>query len=875
MALYRYWGKAVRDNDNGSVNCHLLPYHCLDVASVAAYWWDHAPALRKQFCRGYSEQKYRGWLLFFVALHDLGKWDIRFQAKCWSAWTALNPEQAGGKAAGTKWDHGLGGLYWFKKDFDSDDDYDGSLISFNLHPKQQWLFWMEAVAGHHGYIYRHTDTDIAELALPFSQKSPGEKDKQARLAWVDALAALFLHPADLSLNDDPPDCSPLLAGFCSVSDWLGSWSTEDTFCYQSEPAPLDEYFSRRYTVDAPAVLQRSGLLGIVNPWRGLAGLLDKGQQPRQLQTLVDDLPQQPGLTIIEAPTGSGKTETALAYAWRLLASGNADSIIFALPTQATANAMLNRLEKLAVRLFKHPNLILAHGHSRLSSDFAAIKSRAKNVQDEEAWVQCCEWLSRSNKRAFLGQIGVCTIDQVLISVLPVKHRFIRGFGIGRSILLVDEVHAYDTYMHNLLAEVLRQQYLVGQSALLLSATLPVGLKQRLLATYGNKNTVPPSVEYPLVTWQQQEQWRCFDLNATPQHLPTPFNLNIDRRYLPDMQPDDELLQEMIAAAQSGAQVCFICNLVDVAQQVYQQLCASTELEIILFHSRFTLIDREKKERRTLDYFGASGDRSCGRILVATQVVEQSLDVDFDWLMTQHCPADLLFQRAGRLHRHFRPSRPQGCQQPVLTVILPPTDDYGNSNYIYTNTRAMWRTQQLLERLDQSPLVFPQAYRDWIDDVYQDDSEDEEPTWVAEGMERFANQELAKRYNARLVLNQAAQVIPFADDDSHIRAVTRDGEMSLPLIPYVATTSGRQLLNGQIFDSLPEFSMPEELALNRVNVPGSWQRKFRLEPDQDGVVWLAGTIQQNQWIAEITDCRLVYSEEVGMTAGNINPQGGVS
>ncbi|MDH2069550.1 CRISPR-associated helicase/endonuclease Cas3 [Pantoea sp. GD03673] len=473
-------------------------------------------------------------------------------------------------------------------------------------------------------------------------------------------------------------------------------------------------------------------------------------------------------------------------------------------------------------------------------------------------------MSRSNKRAFLGQIGVCTIDQVLISVLPVRHRFIRGFGVTRSVLLVDEVHAYDTYMHSLLEEVLRQQAKAGQSALLLSATLPASLKQRLLKTYGNSATSSPSDEYPLVIWQHQDRHLCFDLSATPEHLPPVVQLNIECCYLNEMEPDAGLLEQMIVAAEAGAQVCLICNLVDVAQRVYQQLRASTALEIILFHSRFTLIDRSHKEDLTLRYFGASGDRSVGRILVATQVVEQSLDVDFDWLITQLCPVDLLFQRAGRLHRHSRQCRPESYQQPKLTVLLPTNHDYGKSHYVYTNTRAMWRTQQRLEQLGQSALCFPQAYRLWIDDVYRDETDEPEPDWVTEGLERFESAEQSKRYNARLSLNQATRVTPFTDDDVHIRAVTRDGEMSLPLIPYVETARGKQLCDRQYLSQLSEFSLPEALALNRVNVPEGWQRRFRLEPDDEGVVWVGGTLHEEQWIAETADYRLVYSKEVGMS-----------
>jgi CRISPR-associated endonuclease/helicase Cas3 len=130
------------------------------------------------------------------------------------------------------------------------------------------------------------------------------------------------------------------------------------------------------------------------------------------------------LAIVEAPTGSGKTEMALAYAWRLLEKGIAEGIVFELPTQATANKMYDRLTPLAVEIFKdHPNLLLAHGNARFNEKFIAIKKTAQSVQNEgEAWVQCCQWLSQSRKRVFLAQIGVCTVDQVLIAVLPVRHR---------------------------------------------------------------------------------------------------------------------------------------------------------------------------------------------------------------------------------------------------------------------------------------------------------------------------------------------------------------------------------------------------------------------------------------------------------------------
>src|SRR5690606_27841582 len=144
-------------------------------------------------------------------------------------------------------------------------------------------------------------------------------------------------------------------------------------------------------------------------------------------------------------------------------------------------------------------------------------------------------------------------------------------------------------------------------------------------------------------------------------LPSTFSVQLKPRYSKEADPDLALLDDLVAAACKGAQVCLICNRVDVAQQAYKTLQSMVpeSIELQLFHARFTLLDRRSKEERALASFGKNKNRNIGRILVATQVVEQSLDVDFDWLVTQICPVDLLFQRLGRLHRHSTNSRPPG------------------------------------------------------------------------------------------------------------------------------------------------------------------------------------------------------------------------
>jgi len=864
---YLYWGKVKSDSGNDNKVCHLLIYHALDVAAVAARWWDTSPVVQNLLTPpGENKKIIRAWLLFFIALHDIGKFEIRFQAKQLAVWQQLNPQRKGRYPSleqCRKFPHGPGGLFLFWQDRLKTEEEDA--------PQYSWVPWLEAVCGHHGFIMPLSEVIAIDqpveseyaFDLPFSLRCWAGADRLAREAFIAEMAALFLHPVGLTLEDIPPLPGAALAGFCSVSDWLGSWSSEDTFLCCTDILPAADYFNQRYEQDAVKVLARSGVLSQAQRYSGIAALLKENYQPRQLQVLVDSLPASAGLTLIEAPTGSGKTETALAYAWRLIDAGLAESIVFALPTQATANAMLTRLDTLADKFFRQGNLTLAHGAAKFNQQFTGIKSRVSApLNDEEGWTQCCEWIAQSNKRAFLAQIGVCTVDQVLTAVLPVKHRFIRSFGLTRSVVIIDEVHACDTYMYGLLTAMLEAQYRSGGSAILLSATLPATQKQQLLQSYGAQEPVSSTECYPLVSWQRGAEQHSFDLTAFPEQLPPDFQITLTPYYLADMQPNDALLERMIAAAESGAQVCLICNLVQVAQQVYQRLLEMTQLEVMLFHARYSLTDRAKKERAILDCFGPDGDRRCGRILVATQVIEQSLDVDFDLLLIQLCPVDLLFQRLGRLHRHKR-ARPVGFEQPQAIVLLPTKADYGHSGLIYANTLVMWRTQGFIEALNGKGLTFPAAYRQWIEPIYQPELTGDEPQWVNEGYDAFLEAMEVSRYSANYMLAQAKTPKLYKDNDQHIRAVTREGEMSLSVMPFIRQAAGRQLLDGRIFESLSDEERSEALAMNRVNVPRSWERYCPQAVEDKEHIWLAGEACAEGWRLVVESGVFTYSETAGM------------
>jgi len=781
------------------------------------------------------------WLLFFVALHDYGKFDVRFQLRVKPIWQALYPY------AGTydvlpsiqeckSYYHGEGGLSWFMQDHEklisSGAASTGEGLSFldmldvsDSGQWSSWKLWIEAVTGHHGHI--QSADYVSETSLPpMCDRRLVVVDREARNEWLSALEQLLLKPVGLSLSDSPPTYSQIflktfLAGFCSVVDWLGSRCDETNFTFCGEPRDLREYFEERRANDARRVLELAGIVGHPRQYSSVGALLKVDQQPRSLQTLVDSLPQESGLTLVEAPTGSGKTEAALAYAWRLILAGLADSIVFALPSQATANAMLGRLQRMASILFdEHPNLLLAHGSARFNKDFSRIKHAVlEGCEKEDGWVQCSQWLAESRKRVFLGQVGVCTIDQVLISVLPVRHRFVRGFGVGRSVLIVDEVHAYDAYMYGLLEEVLRQQKASGGAAILLSATLPEQQRQQLCTAWDamleQKKVNTP---YPLATWTSGDMTTCFELE--PAQLPQKLIIKVEPIRITDMIPGEALLRRVVAAAEAGAQVAIVCNLVDVAQGLARELRSMTKFPVDLFHARYCYSHRQEKELAAIRCFGPVGKRTTGRILVATQVVEQSLDVDFDWLITQLCPVDLLFQRMGRLHRHMRTNRSTGFEKPLCTVLLPNDANYGVHGVIYANTRVLWRTAEKLLSAPDGNIVFPGAYRDSIESVYQKDAWGNEPEEVEKGYEKFKYEiEEIKRYKARFMVDTAMN--PFSDTDENVTAVTRDGEMNLSVVPFCWTPQGRMLMDGKVFELLDEDQRLEALSLNSVGVPKSW------------------------------------------------------
>lgn len=849
--LLRYWGKA-----QAELAYHPFVYHSLDVMVVADEWLAASAVLRHRLLGASDSVRYRAWVGFFIALHDLGKLDVRFQAKAPKTLATLGIYPPGSwDRVITRFHHGIEGYRLASQELgdwlglDDEDDIDDAWDA--------WQAWMGAVAGHHGEIPSYCDdqdSSISSVPPPLRRT-----DRTIRQVWVHALAKLFLYPAGLSLQEPPPPVPSMLAGFCAVCDWLGSNADDGYFPYTPPDQSLEDYLASRRPV-AQRILQDAGLLRGCLPIGGM-GVVFPERQPRQVQCVVEQLAAAPGLVLMEAPTGSGKTEAALAHASRLLAAGVAESIVFALPTQATANAMLERLERIAPVLFPgdHPNLVLAHGKARFNPQFLELRQavQATTVQaEDEALVQCARWLAQSRKRSFLGQIGVCTVDQVLVSVLPVRHSFVRSFGVGRSVLIIDEVHAYDSYMYGLLGEVLRWQRQAGGSVVLLSATLPHHQRQRLVDCWDGDTLLEAQADYPLLTQLNAQGLQTF-LVADAQQPPR-REVAIELQESPGAYPDESVLSRLIHAAEAGARVVVIVNLVADAQRLTRELRGRTERPVDIFHSRYRFRDRQQREQEVLRLYDPT-TASRGRILVATQVVEQSLDLDFDWMVTQLCPADLLFQRLGRLHRHEL-SRPAAYAQAQCLVLLPSEEDFALHGVIYGDLRALWRTRQRLQRAS-GVIGFPEAYREWIESVYDQGSWPDEPQAISDAADEYWAEQCAKRAAALGLVKTFRN--PFNDDEQRVEAMTRDAEQSIALLMVLANQPAPTLLDGRKLADLGEWESAETLNLETLNVPERWQKWLAAELTDIGYVLALREVSAGVWVTETEQGELRYTQEFGL------------
>ncbi|WP_148862247.1 CRISPR-associated helicase Cas3' [Marinobacter fonticola] len=752
---YRYWGKArPSDGQSASVPCHLLPYHSLDVAAMGYLLM----APRQPRVQALAETvliepaQLQGIFTYCLSIHDLGKFSQSFQYQARPHTDFLITPGTGFRPA----QHAaLGLLLWKRSTAFTSNIVDACAWPDEQGPKgkarRALELFLGTAFGHHGEPVDIGRDETEAFFIP--------EDEQAALDFTIEAARLFKPDWPLRQMADPTWAEALkgiswhLAGLAVLADWLGSDQSQFPYCV--EPMPLDRYWCERALPQAQRQLDRLGFGEPPRPAPFPGVEVFFGFKPTPLQRWAEQvsLSDGPQLFILEDVTGAGKTEAANSLAHRLMAHGKAGGIYFGLPTMATSNAMYARLSGYYRRWFaddQTPNIVLAHGASQLHDTFRESLIPAQpddlNYGDDErsATAICNQWFADSRKRALLAEVGVGTVDQVLMSVLPFRHQALRLIGLSNKVLIVDEIHACDDYMLTLLGAVLECHAQQGGDAILLTATLPLSMRRQLIDAWhrglGRTAAVEPGeMAFPLATVVSREQ-----TTETPVETRASVEREVAVAQLDDQEQAVKLLVE---AAEAGQCACWIRNTVDDAIAAYEAIRGrvADPDKVLLFHSRFVMADRHAIENAALSRFGKasqSADRA-GRILIGTQVLEQSLDICMDVMISDLAPIDLLIQRAGRLQRHCRdaegnrnalPGGRDGRPAPVLHILAPPLSGPADHEWmrrflpgtaaVYRDHGRLWLTLRTL--VGEGGIRMPQCARHLIESVYGDSADETIP-----------------------------------------------------------------------------------------------------------------------------------------------------
>lgn len=730
-----YWLWAKVEKKTKPPKIHRLVYHLLDVAQTALALWQRGlnEIVRRQVAvwLGLDEDKAGRLIAFWAALHDLGKASPIFQAHPFHSYALQQVLTADLQAMGFKFPTSGGKIVSRHETIStwalSQQGQAGLLISETGLSSYIAARIAAVLGGHHGAWPTSEDLKPENL---WPAHYGVDKWDTVRVELVHALQAV-LRPPDQVTSD--LDTSPenalwvLLSGIVAIADWIGS--NEDFFEYKENVVNLRDYAELAACRAQRALCELGWLNQPASPQRMDFEQMF-GKTPRPLQTeaiqATADI-STPTLVILEAPTGIGKTEIALYLAQRWMWEGTQKGLYVAMPTTATSNQMFDRVtEFITTHYGTQVQPLLVHSQAELREQDITMNGDQEEAEtpEDDSRVRALAWFL-PRKRSLLVPFGVGTVDQALMSVLLTKHFFVRLSGLSHKVVIFDEVHAYDVYMSTLFKRLLEWLQAMGTSVIILSATLPENTRRELAAAYWGLNErearkiALPREDYPRLT--------CVAPQQPPQvkHLTPPPGRTLGLEWIP--RTPAEIATRLEDELHAGGCAAVVCNTIARAQAVYQAV-KDSELgyEVILFHARFPYFRRKQIEAEVLRKFGPrrnpvheNPERPPKAIVVATQVIEQSLDLDFDVMITDLAPMDLLLQRAGRLHRHDHREHPLPYRlligEPELRdglAVFERTDPYAGKE-IY----VLRRTYLALQKRAQPVITLPGDTEELIEQVY--------------------------------------------------------------------------------------------------------------------------------------------------------------
>ena len=617
------------------------------------------------------------------ALHDLGKVSPGFQLKYFQSTVVENyaPELAKHMASSYETDHAAVGA---------------AALNRLLGGRVELCQLARIVARHHGAIKKSFIDDHGGL---FGGRCWSEE----RSKLFDVFCEHYGHPCmdNLSANMEL-----FISGLLCVADWIGS----DEANFPAQGVPESEYMQR----SLDAVKACGFVLPSVHPSMSFFDVFQN--VAFDLQDRFAECVRQPGLYILEAPMGQGKTEAALYAAYKLLEQKKAEGIYFGLPTRLTSDRIHERVVQfLDTVSAERTGVRLAHGTAWLNEG-----SGGESLRAGMAW-------SSPRKRRLLFPFAVGTVDQALMAVLRVKHHFVRTYALAGKVVILDEVHSYDSYTLFLIQELIRQLLPLNTTIIVLSATLTNAQRAYLLQAAevlsGNAETCPENLEngldaYPLITGFADGGRIKMAADPPPSQA---YELSI-------ISNDNQSAARLaVHKAEQGNCVLCIANTVAQAQAWYdavQSQRSGDAFDVGLLHSRFPQNRRDELEAVWLDWLGKGCNRPNGCVLVATQVVEQSVDIDADVLITELAPIDALLQRMGRVWRHKQNVRIE--EKPEVYVVCDDLaasldrDDFvervGKANALVYPPYLLWTTYEMLS--NRTEIMLPDSIRNLLEEGHR-------------------------------------------------------------------------------------------------------------------------------------------------------------
>ncbi|MDY5786515.1 CRISPR-associated helicase Cas3', partial [Corynebacterium sp.] len=578
---------------------------------------------------------------------------------------------------------------------------------------------------------------------------------------------------------------------------------------------------------------------------------------RTMATVASEV-SEPTLIILEAGTGQGKTEAALAAAQILGRNVGAQGIYFAAPTMATANGLLERTLRWASRSGQDntvASMYLAHSKNQLAQEYRQLKLRGIAPEESERGgeVVASSWMS-GRRRGLLSNIVVGTVDQVLMMALQQRYSMLRHIALAGKVVIFDEVHSFDTYTSVYLERTLEWLAYYGVSVIMLSATLPRGRREALIEAYTGERPTESHDAYPLISIASESSLRFEAPEPPPPELTARVQLLDD-----DLPTVTDTLEDLLA---DGGCALITCNTIARAQETYSAVSELFPGEAELHHAGFMAWERTQREDALRRKLGPASHLGQGRpdrlIVVATQVAEQSLDIDADVLITDIAPMDLLIQRAGRIHRHDRPAsdRPEKLRTPRIyvrgiTQTDPVPEFDGGAEAIYGARlllATLLRLPEQFNRPDDVPDLVQSVYGDihdipeawettWNDALHAEQEREDRAQSRARDFRiptPFQEQDLASLFG------RCVSAAIHLGDEERGAAQVRDAEPTVEVIPIVRTQYGYRPLGDhpEILET-GELSYAEafHLASSVVRLPA---RMTRYTNDFEAVV---GTLEE--------------------------------